>query len=219
MRLRHAFLHKSVVQSAQSYPVDPHIPLQITTNFVDSRKISHPDITSDHSPSNPSDKRSKRSRFDLKESFQRSKSMCITQIHSWLQRRRHQSQSQTQSHTSPRQRRRKSAFDSKMSPSNNATPKLFGSPRLARLHQRFFKASPSPVSTDHSMSSSRQTNEFDQQSQIELPVRIYFPPSSLPLEVFTPVTHRKALNTIKVTTAKERRESFATTSNIFHQKL
>ncbi|CAF4538777.1 unnamed protein product, partial [Rotaria magnacalcarata] len=63
--------------------------------------------------------------------------MCITQFNTWLQRRR-QHQQQQQQQVSPKPRR-KSAVDSKPTKeilSTPSTPKLLGSPRLARFHQR-----------------------------------------------------------------------------------
>ncbi|CAF2000486.1 unnamed protein product [Rotaria magnacalcarata] len=141
-------------------------------------------------------KRSKHSRFDLKKTIQRSKSMCITQFNTWLQRRR-QHQQQQQQHVSPKPRR-KSAVDSKPTKeilSTPSTPKLLGSPRLARFHQRIFKKNTShspppssPVSlelqslllprlTELHVPSPEPLDDSDEQfqQQHEPQVRIYLP--------------------------------------------
>jgi hypothetical protein len=185
------------------------------------------------------DKRSKRSRFDLKKTFQRSRSMCVNQFNSWLQRRR-------QRHLSVE--RRKSATESKAS-SPCSTPRLLGSPRLARLHQKLFKSQvPPPSKTDHTSHPTQILDDSDNRSQYDLPVRIYFPPLTPPisrhvritnvsiettnnnrqdididqtLNLTTPIIHRKysSSSSSKKTTAKERRESFATLSNMFNHRF
>jgi hypothetical protein len=181
-------------------------------------------------------KPSKRSRFDFKKTFQRSKSMCITQINSWFHRRRQQQQ-----HSSSVQRRN-SAIDSEI-PTPCSTPKLFGSPRLARLHQRIFKHQHSPSPTDHTQLQAELLENASNHSQYDLPVRIYFPPLTSPTsrhvrivenclftsndgddiqsEQTTPIINRKysSLSSFKITTAKDRRESFATMSNIFNHRF
>jgi hypothetical protein len=202
-------------------------------------------------------KRSKRQRFDFKKTLQRSKSMCMTQFNSWLQRRR-------QAH--PSVLRRKSAVDPKTVSSPCSTPKLLGSPRLARLHQRIFKqqAPPSPpmpsseppslppkLHTELSSSplsfhrelpplSSVLLDDSDRHfQQRELPVRIYLPartppttrhvrindtndhhiPSPPMSKITSPIINRRNLpSSIKMTTARERRESFAAMSNVFINK-
>lgn len=103
--------------------------------------------------------------------------MYMTQFHSWLQRRRQQ-------HSTSEQRR-KSAFESKVpTPTSTptSTPKLLGSPRLARLRQKFFKQSPSPSPerTTRIPIPVQILDDSERRSQIELPVRIYFPPSTPP---------------------------------------
>jgi hypothetical protein len=155
----------------------------------------------------------------------------MTQFHSWLQRRRQQ-------HSSSE--RRKSAIESKV-PTPCSTPKLLGSPRLARLQRRIFK---------QSTSSSPKTNRIripvqilddsDRRSHFEPPVRIYFPPltpqtarhvhlndnQDIQIEpnLTTPILHRKytssssSSSSFKITTAKERRESFATAANMFNNR-
>jgi hypothetical protein len=169
--------------------------------------------------------------------------MCMTQFHSWLQRRRQHNLSIE---------RRKSANESKV-PTPYATPKLFGSPRLARLHQKLFKTSaPSSPQMNHIQIPIQILDDSDPRSQYEHPVRIYFPPLPSPtfhherttdiniissnddnpdvqieqtsnLTTTTPILHRKytssssSSSSLKMTTAKERRESFAT-SNVFNKK-
>ena len=118
------------------------------------------------------DKRVKRSRFDLKGTFQRSRSMYISHINSWLQRRRRQPSSIS---------RRKSTTDPDASGSRMTTPKLLGSPRLARLHQRLFKQQPPSPPVQHHAESRHATDDSDYRFQSELPVRIYLPPLSSPL--------------------------------------
>ncbi|CAF0893415.1 unnamed protein product [Rotaria sordida] len=130
------------------------IPLQTTINKLDSSShIDHLSTPTNSEPEQSSllassiglNKRSKRSRFDFKKTLQRSKSICMTQFNSWLQRHRQQRHSSLP--------RRKSATDSKTTKeiisSACSTPKLLGSPRLARIHQRIFKqnlSSSSPLS-------------------------------------------------------------------------
>jgi hypothetical protein len=115
----------------------------------------------------------------------------MTQFNSWLQRRRQQ-----QHLSVPR---RKSAIDSKTnkdlkSSSPCSTPKLLGSPRLARIHQRIFKQHPFPISSSSShielppepvvelpLSSSPLLDDSDEQFQkSEDPVRIYLPARTTP---------------------------------------
>lgn len=123
-------------------------------------------------------KKSKRSRFDFRQSFQRSKSNCISQFSSWLERRR---------------QHRKS------------TATFLGSPRLARLHRRFFKSS---------------TN--DNGSNEDFTREIYSPPFSMPLtrhqtriESIEEQNRFSPILTPKIS-AQQRRQSFVTMSN-FHQ--
>ena len=196
------------------------IPLQTSTN------VDHP--TTVFNMDNHLDKRAKRSRFDLKGTFQRSRSMYISQINSWLQRRRRQQQSSIS--------RRKSTTEPDPSESHVTTPKLLGSPRLARLHQRLFKQQPPPSpSVQH-----HAADDSDHRFQCELPVRIYLPPLSSPLSrpkhhagihpirssnddpdrstdpssaQATPMLTRK-----EPSTAKERRESFVLMSPMFNNR-
>ncbi|CAF3547833.1 unnamed protein product [Rotaria sp. Silwood1] len=132
---------------SQTITSNSMIPLQTTiTKLESSIHIDHLSTPTNSEPDPPSlpsssialNKRSKRSRFDLKKTLQRSKSICMTQFNSWLQRHRQQHSSLP---------RRKSAIDSKTSKeiisSTCSTPKLFGSPRLARIHNRIFKQNPS----------------------------------------------------------------------------
>ncbi len=176
-------------------PLQTTIPKLETSSYIDL--LSTP-ITNEQEASLPSslssttlNKRSKRSRFDFKKTLQRSKSMCMTQFNSWLQRRRQQ-----QHLSVPR---RKSAIDSKTnkdlkSSSPCSTPKLLGSPRLARIHQRIFKQHPFPISSSSShielppepvvelpLSSSPLLDDSDEQFQkSEDPVRIYLPARTTP---------------------------------------
>jgi len=148
--LTRAYLRKLSFTSPKEIPqITPMIPLQ--TKISKMETLSHIDLltiseTESNLPSSSTTtlnkQRLKRSRFDFKKTLQRSKSMCITQFNSWLQRRRQQQQ-----HLSVP--RRKSAIDSKSnkgSRSPPSTPKLLGSPRLARFHHRIFKQHPSPTS-------------------------------------------------------------------------
>ena len=193
----------------QHFLPDPIIPLQTI--------ISQFSLTSSNEL-----KSTKRSRFDLKKSFQRSRSMYLTQFHTWLQRRRQQQNSSLP--------RRKSDVETKVPP-----PKLLGSPRLARLHQKIFKTSaPSSPSTPRKEIPIQIADDSDNRSLYELPVRIYFPPFTSPttrrvridenhITTFdnnqedppTPVFNRK-YPSYRATTAKERRESFVTLSNLFN---
>jgi hypothetical protein len=230
----------------------PMIPLQTkiskfeTSSHIDLLTISE---TESNLPSSSTtlNKRLKRSRFDLKKTLQRSKSMCMTQFHSWLQRRRQQY------HLSVP--RRKSAVDSKpnkeLRSSPCSTPKLLGSPRLARLHQRIFKHHPSPTSPlpptefpflppppPPSQPPPPQTLDDSDQyfRKQESPVRIYLPACTSPTtrhvriinnEIKTPpmskipspiITRRNFSSSIKMTTAKERRESYAALTNILNNQ-
>ena len=199
----------------------------ITTHYqaISSDELSPITIINDESISV---KQTKRSRFDLMKSFQRSRSMYLTQFHSWLQRRRQHSPVH----------RRKSTAESKIS-----TPKLFGSPRLGRLQQRLFKTSaPSSPQTQHAIFSHEILDDTDRCTSLESPVRIYFPPSlSSPStsrhvrindnihmtsdtdqdDLSSPLFDRKSASlssTFRMTTAKERRESFVTLSNVFNRR-
>jgi hypothetical protein len=204
------------------------IPIQtITSNLENS---SHIDLITTNEmetnlPSTTVHKRFKRSRFDLKKTLQRSKSMCMTQFHSWLQRRRRQ-----------QNLRRKSTVESKSSP----TPKLFGSPRLVRLHQRLFKQHPSSPTTtliEQPSSLSSQLDDSDQNfKNQESPVRIYLPARTSPIirhvriidnvnkspclsKITSPIVNRRNFSsTIKIATTRERRESYATLSNILNDQ-
>ena len=165
----------------------PQTPCQILTPI--SETSSHIDLLNSNendsniltsSSASTLNKHLKRSRFDFKKTLQRSKSMYMTQFQSWFQRRRQQQQQQQQPP------RRKSAIE----------PKLLGSPRLARLHQRIFKAHqtlsppppplplllppPAPLTDSHLLSSSTVLSELSDDSdrsfqKQESPVRIYLP--------------------------------------------
>ena len=218
-----ACLRKLSLISSAEFPhyflPDPIHPVQtITSHYQPISHDDHAHITRISDETIPS-KQNKRSRFDLVKSFQRSRSMYLTQFHSWLQRRRQHSPIQ----------RRKSAAESKVS-----TPKLFGSPRLGRLQQRFFKTSaPSSPQTQRMFMNNEFLDDADRSiSPYELPVRIYFPPSSPSTSARhvrinenilvtssidqEDLTDRKS--TFPMTTAKERRESFVTLSNVFNRR-
>jgi hypothetical protein len=223
------------------------VPTQTMTSNLESS--SHIDLlTSNEIETNlpprttTGSKRFKRSRFDFKKTLQRSKSMCMTPFHSWFQRRRQQQQQQQQQQNLL-VARRKSAVESKSS----STPKLLGSPRLARLHHRLFKQHPSSASTpliEEQPSSklppppppppslSSQVDDSDEHfKKQESPVRIYLPAHTSPTtrhvriidndiktpsitKITSPIVNRKNFpSTIKIATARERRESYATLSN------
>jgi hypothetical protein len=229
------------------------IPLQTTISKIETS--SHIDLltiseTESNIPSSSSTtlnkQRLKRSRFDFKKTLQRSKSMCMTQFNSWLQRRRQQQQ---QNLTVPR---RKSAIDSKSNKGQRSppsTPKLLGSPRLARLHHRIFKQHPSPTSpvplTEFSSLISPSSpplittlDDSDQYFKIqESPVRIYLPARTSPItrhvrittdneiktlpmsKITSPIINRRNISSsIKITTVKERRESYAALTNILNDQ-
>jgi hypothetical protein len=214
----------------QHFLPDPIIPLQTILSYVplsSDKELPSITINEESLPSNnPLSKSNKRSRFDLKTSFQRSRSVYMTQFHSWLQRRRQ--------HNSPIQRR-KSAVESKES-----IPKLLGSPRLARFHQKIFKTSaPSSPQIACTQIPVQTLDDSDNRSQYDLPVRIYFRPFTSPTsrrvrineshiatldndqdDPPTPMFDRKSTSpsSLKATTAKERRESFVTLSNVFNNR-
>lgn len=242
-QLHRAHLRKLSLISSNEIPHDFHpdsgIPLQTIISYIEPTVSSN---VSNDNLSNTLPKQNKRSRFDLKKSFQRSRSAYMTQFHSWFQRHRRQQQ-HPQRDSSPI--RRKSAIETKI-PTPCSTPKLLGSPRLARLHQKFFKISAPPPSPQLPLTSSsplEALDDSDTRSQIELPVRIYFPPLTPPTfrhirireterfisnesqsNVTTPMLERKytssssSPSSIRTATAKERRESFATLSNAFHNR-
>jgi hypothetical protein len=221
------------------------IPLQTTISKLETS--SHIDLltTSELELNPPSSSSSltlnkslKRSRFDLKGTLQRSKSMYMTQFNSWLQRRRQQNRSLI---------RRKSTVDSKptreLISAPCSTPTLLGSPRLARLHQRIFKQHPSspslvPVTelplllpTPPFLDDSDQHFKTQESS-----VRIYLPAQTSSItrhvrmnnnEIKTPpmskitspiINRRNSTSSIKITTAKERRESYAALTNILNNQ-
>ncbi|CAF3176811.1 unnamed protein product, partial [Rotaria sp. Silwood2] len=182
--LNRVYLRKlSLISSSEILPTNTSntiIPLETTITKLESSSpvdhISTPTNSEPEQPSLPSsstalNKRLKRSRFDFKKTLQRSKSICMTQFNSWLQRHRQQHSSLP---------RRKSAADSKTNTkelisSACSTPKLLGSPRLARIHHRIFKqnlSSSLPLSSSHS--GSPQLMELPSSSST-LPL----PPSSL----------------------------------------
>ena len=219
--LRRAHLQKSSTEVVQPFLPDPLTPSLITCNNLE--------ITTDNLV-----KRSKRSRFDLRGSFQRGKTTCMSQFHLWMQRRRQQQQQQEQlqakkprvQFSTEKRQRRKSATETKV----GTPPTLFGSPRLARLHQRFFKSSMPDDSSDP--------------SSTDISIRVYLPPFSSPVSrhptllnnstsssfqgqdhsnesMMTPINDRKwVASSSRPITAKERRESFASMSNAYnHQPL
>ncbi|CAF0732868.1 unnamed protein product [Adineta ricciae] len=260
-----AYLRKLSLIESSEFPghflPHPVIPLQSTlseepppanvehnsiTSVTDTNSTPNPNEKDSPPTTNHSRKRSKRSRFDFRETFDRSRSLCIAQINLWLQRRR-------QIHISTQ--RRKSTTESKIS-----TPKLLGSPRLARLHRRLFKnpttSSPSPL-PDQTSALEPLLDDSDNQSLGDLPVRIYFPPLSAPVtrrvritdintiiyshdsydddeeEVFEQISQPKVSSddnrkhpfrsstissSYKIATAKERRESYATLSTVFNNR-
>lgn len=192
-------------------------------------------------------KRFRRSRFDLKKTLRRSKSMCMTHFQSWLQRRRQHQQQHQQLDVL----RRKSAVESKEHlPSPSATPKFLGSPRLARIHQRIFKHHPSSPAlpppaplvtvTDFPVLSSPcrlpPTSDDSDRSfkKQESPVRIYLParPSSLTRHVrisnnqiaISPPPPMSTITSPIInrrnlsTTAQERRESFVALSTLINNQ-
>ncbi len=221
----------------------PQLPLPLQTSVSRFDRSSHIDLlstpTSEPEPSLPSssttlNKRSKRSRFDFKKTLQRSKSMCMTQFNSWLQRRRQHHQAVP---------RRKSAVVPKTNKDIPSSPKLLGSPRLARLHQRIFKQHPSSStsppseisSTEIPLLSSTLSDDSDQQFiKQEAAVRIYLPARTSPIirhvritdnnsiiktppmsRITSPIlTRRQLSSSMKIPkTTKERRQSFTTSSN------
>ncbi len=241
--LTRAHLRKlSLIFPSEIPPNNPMISIQTVTANVENS--SHIDLLTSNEietnlPSTTVNKRFKRSRFDLKKTLQRSKSMCMTQFHSWLQRRRQQQQQQQNSSV----HRRKSAIESKSNTPSCSTPKLLGSPRLARLHQRLFKQHPSlriPLIEESSLSppasSSSQLDDSDQHfKKQESPVRIYLPARTSPTtrhvriidneiktppmsKITSPIVNRRKFPSIKITTARERRESYAALSNILNNQ-
>ncbi|UJR22333.1 hypothetical protein I4U23_025395 [Adineta vaga] len=236
------FSYTSTNEFPQSFLTNPMIPLQTsiskleTSSFIDL--LSSP-INNEHevnfSSTTMLNKRSKRSRFDFKKTLQRSKSMCMTQFNSWLQRRRQQHLSES---------RRKSAIDPKTNKdikiSPCSTPKFLGSPRLARIHQKIFKQHPSPIEPlieSPSFSSPLLDDSDEQFQKIEHPVRIYLPARNSPStrhvriidvtsipennttittppmsKITSPVLQRRNFTSALKTTARERRESFAAQS-------
>jgi len=229
----------------QHFLSDPIIPLQTIISHIQplsSNEQLPTRINNEILSSTNINKQTKRSRFDLKKSFERSRSMYMTQFHSWLQRRRQQRSSS---------RRRKSATESKV-PTPYSSPTLLGSPRLARLQRKIFKqSSSSSPKTTRTPIPVQILDDSDRRSQFEPPVRIYFPPLTPPKarhvrlndtnkiisnndnqdiqiepisNLTTPISNRKytssssSSSSFKMTTAKERRESFATSSNIFNNR-
>lgn len=242
--LARAYLRKLIFKSPSEIPqLNPMIPLQTiipkfeTTSHIDLLTISETESTVPSSSSTTLNRRLKRSRFDFKKTLQRSKSMCMTQFNSWLQRRRqHLSVPRRKSAIEP-----KTNKESKLSPCS--TPTLLGSPRLARLHKRIFKPHPSPVSPPAAAlpieisSLSEPLDDSDEYfRRQECPVRIYLPARTSPItrhvritdtEIKTPpmskltspiITRRNLSSSIKPTTARERRESYALLTNILNNQ-
>jgi hypothetical protein len=210
-----------------------------SSSHIDLLTTSEIESTLPSSSSSTLNKRSKRSRFDFRTTLQRNKSMYMTQFHSWLQRHRQQ-------YHHPSVFRRKSAVDSKTNKdllsSSCSSPRLLASPRLARLHQRLFKRHTSPSSSVllkefPSSPSSPLLDDSDQQfKKPESPIRIYLPVRTSPTtrhariidnKIKTPpmskitspiITRRYFSSSIQITTAKERRESYAALSNILNHQ-
>ena len=160
----------------------------------------------------------------------------MTQFNSWLQRRRQHHESVP---------RRKSAVEPKTNKDIPSSPKLLGSPRLARLHQKIFKQHPSSSTstpseipstslTEIPLLSSTLSDDSDQQFiKQETAVRIYLPARTSPTirhvritdnnniiktppmsRITSPIlTRRQLSSSMKITTTKERRESFTSSSN------
>ena len=181
-------------------------------------------------------KRFKRSRFDFKKTLQRSKSMCMTPFHSWFQRRRQQQQQQQDVLVA----RRKSAVESKSSPTSRllGSPRLA---RLhQRIFKQHPSSASTPLIEEQPSSSklppptslSSKVDDSDEHfKKQESPVRIYLPARTSPTtrhvriidnevktpsltKITSPIVNRKNFPpTIKIATAKERRESYAALSN------
>jgi len=164
--------------------------------------------------------------------------MCVAQINSWLQRRRQQ-------HVSLK--RRNSATETKIS-TPCTTPKLLGSPRLSRLRRRIFKhQSSTSQQADRTPIPVQILDDSDNRSQSDVPVRIYFPPLTAPIARHVRMTDdiniipsynddqdiqieqtsdltanrtysSSSSSSLKISSAKERRESYITLSNIFNNK-
>lgn len=140
---------RSTISNPEVSFIQTKINVLETSSHIDllpTPTYSETDSTNILSSSGALNKRSKRSRFDFRKTLQRSKSMCMTQFNSWFQR--HRSHQHRQQHQTAIKPRRRSTLESKtpketMS-SSCSTPKLLGSPRLARLHQRIFKRNHSP---------------------------------------------------------------------------
>lgn len=239
-------------QFPQHFSPDPMIPLQTILPIHPPSASAEDLLETPVEESQPSRrllppaantaKRSKRPRFDFRETFDRSRNMCVAQINAWLQRRRH-----TQF---PVKRVPPIVETKPITPCS--TPKLFGSPRLARLRQRLFKQTVSaPTRMQPIPVCSPFGDDSDDRSQYDLPVCIYFPPLSAPtvrrvplidtsaiassnddddeFEHASPLTlsiaHRKytssstlSSSSFKIITAKERRESYATSSTVFKHR-
>ncbi|CAF1274330.1 unnamed protein product [Rotaria magnacalcarata] len=199
-----------------------------------SATISNDTDLNNKSLVNNLNKNSKRSRFDIKKTLRHSKSACINQLNSWFQRHRQQQQQPQNSSTIER----KSSTDTNIKPSY-LTPTLFGSPRLARLRERLFKQHCQTLpEMNHNPIPLDIADDSDNRSQYDLPIRIYFPPLTTSISrhvhitdadmltstnemnteqsfnLTTPISYREY--PLKPTTAKERRESFATLSNVFN---
>ncbi|CAF1214581.1 unnamed protein product [Rotaria sordida] len=235
----------SYSQFPQYFLPGPVLPLQtVIQSKEESTSIIEPistttinEIDSNNKLSTDNfNKESKRSRFQLKETFQRNKSMCVNHFQTWFQRRQHPHSCKI---------RRKSIIKSK-DETSCLTP-IFHSPRLFRLHERIFKHQSQPLQQIVHISKPLETlDDSDNQSQYELPVRIYFPPLTTPIprhvrnthidivkstndnhdmnieqtfnHSITSITNRKDSFSFQLTTAKKRRESFVTLSNIINSR-
>lgn len=259
--LNRAYLRKFSFASPSELPtLIPMMPIQTLTSNVQSLSqidiVNHPSESESNLPSSSSSiltkQRSKRSRFDLRKTLRRSKSMCLSQIHSWFHRRRRPSTQQQQQNENLVKPRRQSAFETKSKKeslptpiSSSSTSKLYGSPRLARLHRRIFKQQPgtaasAPATPTSELLPPLPCSYLDDSDQNfvrqELPVRIYLPAQSSPTtrhvrindnaiktpslsKITSPIINRRTfLSAIKKPTARQRRESYAasTSSNVLN---
>ena len=244
--LNRAYLRKvSTVCPIEIPALIPMIPIQSTTTTMESS--SNIDLlgpceiesTLPSSSSSTLNKRSKRSRFDLRKTLRRSKSICFSQFQSWFRRRPQQSSIQQTNLVKPR---RKSAIETKSRKEvlTASTPKLYGSPHLARLHRRIFKqqlwsAASAPASPTSELLPPLPLSHLDDSDENfppkEIPVRIYLPAQTSPTtrhvrivdnaikppslsKITSPIINRRnPPSSMKTPTAQERRESFATTSS------
>lgn len=242
--LNRAYLRKV----STAYPMEipaliPMTPIQSTTSTMKSSShidLLHPcDIQSTLPASSSStlNKRSKRSRFDLRKTLRRSKSMCFSQFQSWFRRRPQQSSIQQTNLDKPR---RKSAIETKSrkevlpASSSYSTPKLCSSPHLTRLQQPWSAAS-APASPTSELLPALPLAQLDDSDENfppkDMPVRIYLPAQTSPStrhvrivdnaikppslsKITSPIINRRnPPSSMKTPTARERRESYASASS------